>query len=113
MLKFSKSHGKNLIVGINDDESVKRIKGKNRPINDVSTRKRQLEILPWVDEVIIFKEETPQKIIEKIRPATIIKGKDYTTETTVGNEIAEVIIFPSVEEYSTTDIIEKINGVTV
>tara|TARA_R110000824_G_scaffold389202_1_gene585186 strand:- start:44 stop:1315 length:1272 start_codon:yes stop_codon:yes gene_type:complete len=111
LLEFSKNHGKKLIVGINDDESVRRLKGKHRPINDVLTRKRQLEILPWVDEVIIFKEETPQNIIEKIRPDVIIKGGDYTTETTVGNEVSKVIIFPSVEEYSTTSIIEKINGV--
>lgn len=107
LLKYAKSLGQKLIVGINDDESVRRLKGEGRPVNDFITRKRQLETLPWVDEVVVFTEDTPQEILEKIRPDIIVKGGDYTVSTTVGNEIARVEIFPIVEGHSTTNIIEK------
>ena len=64
--------------------------------------------MPWIDEVIIFNEETPKEIINKIKPDIIVKGGDYTVKTTVGNDVARVVIFPTVEGLSTTDIIEKI-----
>jgi len=108
LLKYSKSLGRKLIVGINDDESVKRLKGPTRPINNFLIRKQQLEMLPWVDEVVVFTEDTPQQILEDIRPDIIVKGGDYTTETTVGHELAEVKIFPTIEGHSTTDIIGRI-----
>ena len=72
------------------------------------TRKKQLETLPWVDEVIVFEEDTPIEAIERIRPDIIVKGGDYTIDTTVGNKIAEVKIFPKIEGHSTTDLIGKI-----
>ena len=108
LLKYAKSLGQKLIVGINDDDSVKRLKGEGRPVNNFLIRKRQLEMLPWVDEVIVFTEDTPQQVLETVRPDVIVKGGDYTTETTVGNELAEVKIFPTVEGHSTTDLIGKI-----
>lgn len=108
LLKYAKSLGNRLIVGINSDMSVKRLKGAHRPINDVLTRKKQLETLPWVDEVVVFEEDTPIEAIERIRPDIIVKGGDYTVDTTVGNKIAEVKIFPKIEGHSTTDLIGKI-----
>ena len=110
LLKFARNQGKKLIVGINDDASVSRLKGEGRPINDIIVRKRQLEMLPWVDEVVIFAEDTPQTIIEQIKPDIIVKGGDYTVSTTVGNELAQVIIFPTVEGFSTTNIIDKLQS---
>jgi D-beta-D-heptose 7-phosphate kinase/D-beta-D-heptose 1-phosphate adenosyltransferase len=110
LLKFARNQGKKLIVGINDDDSVRRLKGEGRPVNDINIRKRQLEMLPWVDEVIIFSEDTPQKAIEEIKPDIIVKGGDYTVATTVGNELAQVIIFPTVEGFSTTKIIDRLQS---
>ena len=108
LLKYAKNLGQKLIVGINDDESVRRLKGDGRPVNNFLTRKQQLEMLPWVDEVVVFGEDTPQQILEIIRPDIIVKGGDYTTQTTVGNELAEVRIFPTLQGHSTTDIIGRI-----
>ena len=74
-----------------------------------SDRKAVLESLDCVDEVIIFDEETPRELIEKIRPDVITKGGDYSKEDVVGNDLAEVVIVPFVEGYSTTRIMEKKN----
>lgn len=105
---LSEAHnlGDKLVVGINSDESVKRLKGSNRPVNDQQKRKVQLEMLPWVSEVIIFNEDTPYRLIKQINPHIIVKGGDYTKETVVGNDLADVYIVPTVEGYSTTRIIE-------
>ena len=108
LLKFAKSKGKKLVVGINSDASTKRLKGETRPINNQLQRKMNLELLPWVDEVVIFDEDTPINVIKKFNPDLIIKGGDYTVETTVGNEVCPVEIFPIIEGHSTTNIIEKI-----
>ena len=98
--------GTTLIVGINSDASVKRLKGNDRPINDQQKRKSQLEMLPWVSEVIIFDEDTPYELIKHIKPHLIVKGGDYTTDTVVGNDLAEVHIVSTLEGFSTTKIIE-------
>ena len=108
LLRYANSLGKKLIVGINSDKSVKKLKGDTRPINDENIRKNMLESLPWIDKVIIFNEETPKEVINKIKPDIIVKGGDYTVETTVGNDVAKVVIFPTVNGLSTTDIIKKI-----
>ena len=107
LLKEARSLGTKLIVGINSDASVKRLKGESRPINDELTRIEQLEALPWVDEVFVFNDDTPYNLIKKLKPALIVKGGDYTVETTVGHDLAPVHIVPTVEGYSTTNIIEK------
>lgn len=107
LLKSAKSMGNKLIVGINSDNSVKRIKGPSRPINTEHSRKEQLLMLPWVDEVVIFDDDTPYELIKKIKPSLVVKGGDYTVETVVGNDLAPVYIVPTVEGYSTTKIIEK------
>jgi len=106
LLAEAKSLGGKLIVGINSDESVRRFKGPKRPINNVNKRKKQLELLPWVDEVVVFDEDTPYRLIKEVVPHVIVKGGDYTVEQVVGHDLADVHIVPTVEGYSTTGIIE-------
>ena len=107
LLKEARSLGSKLVVGINSDASVKRLKGESRPINDERTRVEQLEVLPWVDKVFVFNDDTPYNLIKKLKPALIVKGGDYTVETVVGHDLAPVHLVPTVEGYSTTKIIEK------
>ena len=106
LLAEAKSLGDKLVVGINSDASVKRLKGKDRPINDAVKRVRQLEILPWVDRVVLFSDDTPYELIKKLKPHVIVKGGDYTVEQVVGHDLADVHLVPTVEGYSTTQIIE-------
>jgi D-beta-D-heptose 7-phosphate kinase/D-beta-D-heptose 1-phosphate adenosyltransferase len=106
LLKFAKTLGSTLVVGINSDASVKQLKGNDRPINSEKTRARQLNTLPWVDEVIIFDNESPYSLIKSLQPDVIVKGGDYTVKQVVGNDLATVVIFPTIEGYSTTRIIE-------
>ena len=110
LLKFAKQQGDKLIVGINSDASVKRLKGDDRPFNNASVREQQLLQLPWVDQVVVFEEDTPIDALKQHTPNVIVKGGDYTFDTVVGNDIAEVIIFPTVEGFSTSNIVEKVNG---
>ena len=109
LLKAAKEKGDKLIVGLNDDASVQRLKGKNRPINPVEIRKKQLEILSWVDEVIVFSEDTPYNLIKSLKPNLIVKGGDYKVNEVVGHDLTSVYIVPTVEDFSTTSILEKIN----
>lgn len=108
LLRESKKLGGRLVVGLNSDESVRRLKGNDRPVNNQEERKALLESLEWVDEVVIFDEDTPRRVIENLRPDIITKGGDYTTKTVVGNDLAEVVIIPLVGNLSTTSIIEKL-----
>ena len=107
LLKEARALGEKLIVGVNSDASTKRLKGEDRPINPQQVRKEQLEMLSWVDEVIVFDEDTPYELIKKLNPDMIVKGGDYTVETVVGHDLAPVKIIPTVKGFSTTDIIEK------
>lgn len=108
-LKKSKELGDKLIVGINSDDSVKRLKGEKRPVNNQNDRKELIESLKFVDEVIIFNEDTPYNLIKKLRPDIITKGGDYKNETdVVGHDLAKVILIPFVEGYSTTKILEDL-----
>ena len=109
LLQYAASLGESLIVGINTDASVKRLKGPSRPINDTRARADQLSALPWVDEVYTFEEDTPYELIKTLCPSIIVKGGDYTADQVVGNDLAEVHIVPIVEGYSTTNIIANIN----
>jgi len=105
-LKETKKLGDILIVGLNSDSSVKKIKGKQRPHNTQDDRAELLASLEFVDYVIIFDEETPYNLIKALKPDVLVKGGDYTKETVVGREFAgEVVIIPFVEGYSTTKYI--------
>ena len=110
LLRHAHSLGNRLIVGINSDASVKRLKGDLRPINDQDTRKELLLELGFVDDVIIFDEDTPLEAMTVLEPDIIVKGGDYTFDTVVGNHLAEVVIFPIVEGHSTSAIIKKIDN---
>lgn len=110
-LEKSKKLGDYLIVGLNSDASTKKLKGDDRPINKEQDRKRILESLKFVDEVIIFEEDTPYDLIKAIKPDIITKGGDYKTkEEVVGNDLAEVVLIPYVEGYSTTNILEYLSN---
>lgn len=104
-LRKSRELGARLIVGLNSDASVRRLKGDSRPINKQDDRKRVLESLDCVDEVIIFNEDTPRALIERVKPDVITKGGDYEPRDVVGNDLASVVIVPLVEGYSTTKIV--------
>ena len=110
LLKFAKSQGDKLIVGLNSDSSVKRLKGQERPIFHEDDRKFMLESLDCVDEVIIFEEDTPFELIRKIKPDYIVKGGDYKPEEVAGNTISKVIIFNYNENYSTTKSLNKLQN---
>ncbi len=113
-LKESKALGEYLIVGINSDKSVKKLKGKTRPINNQEDRKFILESLRCVDKVIIFDEDTPYELIKKIKPDVLTKGGDYSDPTSiVGYDIAKTTYILSYKNgYSTTNIIERIHNET-
>ena len=108
LLRYCKSLGEKVIVGLNSDDSVKKLKGLSRPINSEIDRKFLLESLIYVDEVIIFNQNTPYNLIKKINPDIIVKGGDYKVESVIGNDIAEVRIFKYVKGYSTTKKIQNI-----
>lgn len=102
-----------LVVGINSDASVKKLKGNSRPINSESARALLVAALVMVDVVVIFDQETPLELIRIIKPAVLVKGGDYTLSTIVGaedviNNGGEVKIIPIEKGYSTTGMIEMV-----
>ena len=107
LLKFCNTMG-SVVVGLNSDSSVSRLKGKNRPINNQEDRKFMLESCRYVDKVIIFNEDTPFDLITRLRPDIIVKGGDYKKKDVVGNELCEVKIFNFIDGHSTTSIVNKL-----
>jgi D-glycero-beta-D-manno-heptose 1-phosphate adenylyltransferase len=104
-----------LVVGVNADSSVKKLKGEHRPINNQHTRALILASLILIDAVVIFEEDTPLELIKKVMPDVLVKGGDYTIETIVGaKEViangGRVVVNPLIENCSTTGIIEKIKS---
>jgi D-beta-D-heptose 7-phosphate kinase/D-beta-D-heptose 1-phosphate adenosyltransferase len=109
LLKYCKSLG-NVTVGLNSDDSVRRLKGKERPVTLQEDRKFLLESLIYVDKVIIFEEDTPYSLIKQEKPDIIVKGGDYEISDVVGSDIAEVRIYEFINGYSTTKIIKNISN---
>lgn len=112
-LAEAKRQGDILIVGVNSDGSVKRLKGEDRPINGEADRAEMLCGLKSVDYAVIFKEDTPEKLIEELKPSIHVKGGDYTKEDLPETKIVEsyggeVRILSFVEGKSTTNIVKKI-----
>lgn len=107
LLEFAKTLGSKLIVGLNSDASIKRLKGLERPINNQADRAVLLSAIKYVDEVIVFEEDTPYNLIALIKPDIIVKGGDYTSDKVIGNNLADVVIFKYIAGYSTTNIIRK------
>jgi D-glycero-beta-D-manno-heptose 1-phosphate adenylyltransferase len=102
-----------LIIGLNSDISVRRIKGDHRPINDEHSRAMVLASLSFVNAVVIFNEETPYELIEVVQPDILVKGKDYKVEEIAGFDIVlakggEIITIDLTKGYSTTKIEERI-----
>jgi len=111
IFQYARSIGNHVVVGINSDASVRDIKGHGRPIIGQSERKEMVESIRYVDEVILFNELTPLRLIEEIKPDIIIKGEDWKDKQVIGSHIAEVKFVPILMRYSTTAIIEKIRNV--
>jgi D-beta-D-heptose 7-phosphate kinase/D-beta-D-heptose 1-phosphate adenosyltransferase len=110
-LQKSKELGDYLIVGLNSDDSVRRRKGNDRPFNKQEDRKLILESLSCVNEVIIFEEDSPYELIKKVNPDIITKGGDYVSKTyDVNGRPVDTTIIPYVEGFSTTNILEYLNG---
>ena len=114
-LKQAAAEADYLIVGLNSDASVKKLKGPSRPINNTESRAIVLANLIVVDAVVVFEEETPLELIKALLPDVMVKGGDYAIDEVVGGKevIAnggKVIINPIVEGFSTTSLIEKMKG---
>lgn len=108
IIEFSKSKGDILILGLNSDASVRRLKGPTRPVNKEKDRQIVVSALEAVDGVVLFKEDTPLNLIKIIKPDILVKGADYTADTVVGREYAgKVVLCPLVKGKSTTNIIKK------
>jgi len=113
LLKRAKKLGDILIVGLNSDSSVKRIKGEKRPIFSVRDRAFVLSSIDVVDYIVIFNEDTPLKVIKAIEPDVLVKGADWDKNSIVGREIVEslggkVVRIPLLKGFSTTSVIKKL-----
>ena len=108
-LQFAKSMGDILVVGLNSDESIKRLKGSDRPINNIDERSLILSLFDFVDYIIIFSEDTPLNIIKLLKPNTLVKGSDYKKENIIGSEyVNNIILFDYINGKSSTSVINKI-----
>jgi rfaE bifunctional protein nucleotidyltransferase chain/domain len=109
-LSQARDKGDVLIIGLNSDTSVKRIKGEGRPVQDEMSRALVLASLRIVDGIVLFDEDTPYELIKLVQPDVLVKGGDYTEKTIVGADIVkaaggEVVTIPVVEGYSTSKIL--------
>lgn len=115
LLQSAAKQGDKLIVAINSDDSVRRLKGPERPVMSETSRAGLMANIQWVDLVVIFEEDTPLQLIELFKPDVLVKGGDYTPETVVGHDVVshwggEVVLIDLVDGVSTTKVIEKLNG---
>ena len=112
-LTAARDLGDCLVVGLNSDASVKRLKGENRPINNENNRALVLAALSFIDYIIIFEEDTPKNLIEQVKPDILVKGGDYKIEDIVGADFVQknggqVLTIPFVDGYSSTKIIQAL-----
>lgn len=113
LFREAKKRGDVLVVAVNDDSSIRKIKGPSRPIIPLEERLEILEALGEIDYLVSFSEETPQKVIASLLPDVLVKGGDWRIEEVVGRkeveeEGGEVVIIPYFKRYSSTRIIERI-----
>ncbi len=113
LLEAAAAEGDRLVVGLNSDDSVRRLKGAGRPVIPEDARAWQLAALRAVDYVVLFHEDTPRSLIEVIRPDILVKGEDYPADQIIGREAVEssggrVVRVPLHEEYSTTTILKRL-----
>jgi rfaE bifunctional protein nucleotidyltransferase chain/domain len=112
-LSKAKNLGGLLVVGLNSDDSIKRIKGLNRPINNFEFRAKMLAYFSFVDFIVEFDDETPINLIKQIRPNILVKGADYKNQEVVGSDVVlsyggKVVLLEFLEGYSSSSIIDKI-----
>jgi D-beta-D-heptose 7-phosphate kinase/D-beta-D-heptose 1-phosphate adenosyltransferase len=112
-LRFARSQGDVLIVGVNDDASVKRLKGAGRPVNGIEDRMEVLAALEMVDAVLPFGDDTPAALVERVTPHVLVKGEDWREKGVVGREWVErhggkVVLAPLLAGRSTTSTLEKL-----
>ena len=115
-LSKAKDQGDVLIVGVNTDSSVQRLKVKNRPVTDEISRSMIMASLQFVSAVVLFDEDTPYDLIQQVQPDVLVKGSDYTPEDIVGYDVVkakggEIVTIDFLKGYATTGIIEKIKAV--
>ncbi len=113
LLAQAKTFGDILVVGVNTDASVKRLKGDKRPILDQASRLALLAALAVVDYITLFEEDTPLALIRRLQPHVLVKGGDWSPEAIVGKEIVEhaggrVVAVRHLDGFSTTHLIERI-----
>jgi rfaE bifunctional protein nucleotidyltransferase chain/domain len=116
-LEKAREKGDFLVIGLNTDNSVRRLKGQNRPINQENSRARVLAGLGFVDMVVLFEEDTPYEIVKALIPDILVKGKDYEISNIVGADIVlenggKVETIELTEGQSTTTVIDKIKRIT-
>lgn len=114
-LEKARQLGDKLVLGLNTDASISRIKGPSRPLQDEMSRARVMASLLYIDAVVLFDEDTPLELIKMVQPDILVKGDDYSVEQIVGHEIVmakggEVKTVPLVKGYSTTNIVRKIES---
>lgn len=114
-LSEAAKEGDHLIIGLNADASVKKLKGPNRPIQSESSRSKLLAALPFVDAVVLFEHDTPAELIAQLEPDVLVKGGDYQPEQIAGAETVlnrggRVVINPILDGFSTTRLIERMHG---
>ena len=115
LITEARREGAALVVGINSDESVRRLKGPDRPCCSAPERAYVLAALEAVDAVVVFDEDTPLSLVQLLEPDVIVKGGDYSPETIVGADVVRarngrVVVVPLVPGHSTTSIIEKLRA---
>lgn len=111
-LQFAKSNGIVLVVGLNSDESIRRLKGPERPINNIDERSTILSLFDFIDYIIIFSEDTPFNILKILKPDILVKGSDYKIDNIIGVEfVKKVILFDYINGKSSTNIINKIKRI--
>ena len=113
LLSAARGLGDKLIIGLNTDDSVRRLKGENRPVKDQDTRAEILASLVFVDYVILFDEDTPLELIQLVKPDILVKGGDYKAEEIVGYDVVtsnggHVQTIPFLKGFSSSSLIEKL-----
>jgi D-beta-D-heptose 7-phosphate kinase/D-beta-D-heptose 1-phosphate adenosyltransferase len=116
LLEECRRFGSKLVLGLNADASVERLKGPTRPLVGERERARVMAALAAVDAVVLFEEDTPLELIRAVRPDVLVKGGDYTVQTVVGHEEVlaaggRVEIVPTVEGFSTTNLVKKLKDI--
>jgi len=112
-LAKARQMGDILVIGLNSDASVKRLKGESRPVNSEAARAEVLAALEIVDYIVVFEEDTPYNLITKVKPDVLVKGGDYKIENIAGGDFVKnnggsVCTIPFVDGFSTTSILEKL-----